>query len=102
MKRIAIFLGSLSLMITQQGHSDPISSLDSPAITASQTLATESNRYINDDMDPFAFSEMTIKELEEELLSLEKELELEQSSYSAQDGEVAFMEPIQELIPLTI
>ncbi len=100
MKRIAIFLGSLSLMITQQGHSDPISSLDSPAITASQTLATESNRDINDDMDPFAFSEMTIKELEEELLSLEKELELEQSSYSAQDGEVAFMEPIQELIPL--
>lgn len=100
MKRIAISLGSLSLIITQQGHSDPMSSLDSPAITASETLATEINRDINDDIDPFAFSEMTIKELEDELLSLEKELELEQSSQSPQESDVAFREPMQELISL--
>ena len=101
MKRIAISLGSLSLIIMQQGHSNPVSMVESPSASSSNIVAEETTLPLQEDSDPFAFSEISLQELEEELLSLEKELEFEQNRETLEGNSVALRQASPENLSLS-
>ena len=101
MKRIAISLGSLSLIIMQQGHSNPVSMVESPSASSSNIVAEEITLPLQEDSDPFAFSEISLQELEEELLSLEKELEFEQNRETLEGNSVALRQASPENLSLS-
>lgn len=101
MKRIAISLGSLSLIIMQQGYSNPVSMVESPSASSSNIVAEETTLPLQEDSDPFAFSEISLQELEEELLSLEKELEFEQNRETLEGNSVALRQASPENLSLS-
>ena len=101
MKRIAISLGSLSLIIMQQGYSNPVSMVESPSASSSNIVAEEITLPLQEDSDPFAFSEISLQELEEELLSLEKELEFEQNRETLEGNSVALRQASPENLSLS-
>lgn len=105
MKRIAVSLGSLSLVLMQNGHCEPADPLEafpsamSDVVSDQHQLQNQQEQYdqhassqsivvsdeqttenLIDENDEFAFLETDPQELEDELLSLEQELEIEQSS----------------------
>lgn len=80
MKRIAVSLGSLSLVLMQNGHCEPADPVEAfPSAITDVVSDQQSQESTQEDSDEFAFLETDPQELEEELLSLEQELETEQT-----------------------
>jgi biopolymer transport protein ExbB len=96
MKHIAVSLGSLSLLLLQNGHCENQDLNTNTPVSVTEPVAHESLQQ-GEMQDPFSLNEENAQELENELLSLEEELENEQfleslSNESAALKELAFVE----------
>jgi|GEM_PF-337191 len=95
MKRIAVSLGSLSLVLMQAGQCESVNSADFP-------LNTSSISSISDQIDPLALLEADPQELDDELLSLEQELENEQMQEALSGNSAALEEMANSASPLPL
>ncbi|NDD58461.1 MAG: MotA/TolQ/ExbB proton channel family protein [Chlamydiae bacterium] len=85
MKHLAVSLGSISLVLMQNGHSQTIDS----AQVESDTVFAAGSEYVQEEFDAFSFSDASNQDLEAELLSLEQELEQEQTLEALEGSSVA-------------
>ncbi|MCX6991463.1 MAG: MotA/TolQ/ExbB proton channel family protein [Chlamydiae bacterium] len=95
MKRIALSLGSLSLVLMQAGQCAPANSADYPLNASSISLSSE-------EIDPLALLESDLQELDAELSSLEQELEDEQMQEALSGNSAALEEMADSASPLPL
>lgn len=94
MKRIAVSLGSLSLVLMQNGHCEPAELVEAFPTNISDVISEEIEP--QEDSETLSLLENNAEELEEELLSLEQELDEEQQTLALAEETPTIAEQTQE------
>lgn len=94
MKRIAVSLGSLSLVLMQNGQCEPADPVEAFPTNISDVISEEAEQQV--DTETLSLLESNTEELEDELLSLEQELDEEQQALALDENTLAPVEQRQE------